>query len=493
MPEPATNCGTATLDAARCGWQAVGMIPEPSMSDPRLADLSRRLPELRLLTAPADLEHYGRDWTRRWDPAPLAIALPASTEEVQAIVRWANEQRVAIVPSGGRTGLSGGAVAANGELVLSLERMNRVLDFNAVDRTLTVQPGMILQRVQEAARQHGLVYPVDFAARGSCSIGGNIATNAGGIRVIRYGNTREWIAGLKVVTGNGELLELNRGLIKNSSGYDFRQLLIGSEGTLGIVVEATLKLTDPPPPSQVMLLALPDMDALMQVFALFRARLALQAFEFFTDHALRHVLAHGAQRAIDGDYPYYVVAEFDAADERQQEAALAAFEQGMTEGWIGDGVIAQSEAQAAALWRLREGITESLAPRRPYKNDVSVRVSAVPAFLHEMQALLAHEYPQADVVWFGHIGDGNLHINVLRPDGLAEDAFIAQCEHVTKLLAATLQRHGGSISAEHGIGLVKRAYLESTRSAAEIALMRGVRKVFDPNGVLNPGKLFATD
>ena len=463
------------------------------MSDDRLADLSRRLPELRLLTAAADLEHYGRDWTRRWTPAPLAIALPASVEEVQAIVRWANEQAVAIVPSGGRTGLSGGAVAAHGELVLSLERMQRVLGFDAVDRTLTVQAGMILQHVHDAARQHGLIYPVDFAARGSCSIGGNIATNAGGIRVIRYGNTREWIAGLKVVAGNGELLELNRGLVKNSSGYDFRQLLVGSEGTLGIVVEATLKLTDPPLPSQVMLLALPDMDALMQVFALFRARLVLQAFEFFTDHALRHVLAHGAQRAIDGDYPYYVVTEFDAADERQQEAALAAFELALEQGWVSDGVIAQSEAQAAALWRLREGITESLAPRRPYKNDISVRVGAVPAFLHDMQALLAREYPQAEVVWFGHIGDGNLHINVLRPDDLAEAAFIEQCEHVTHLLADTLQRHGGSISAEHGIGLVKRAYLDSTRSAAEIALMRGVRKVFDPRGILNRGKLFAGD
>jgi FAD/FMN-containing dehydrogenase len=463
------------------------------MSDDRLADLSRRLPELRLLTAPADLEHYGCDWTRRWTPAPLAIALPASVEEVQAIVRWANEQAVAIVPSGGRTGLSGGAVAANGELVLSQERMQRVLGFDAVDRTLTVQAGMILQHVHEAARQHGLIYPVDFAARGSCSIGGNIATNAGGIRVIRYGNTREWIAGLKVVAGNGELLELNRGLVKNSSGYDFRQLLVGSEGTLGIVVEATLKLTDPPPPSQVMLLALQDMDALMQVFALFRARLELQAFEFFTDHALRHVLAQGAQRAIEGDHPYYVVTEFDAADERQQEAALAAFEQALEQGWVSDGVIAQSETQAAALWRLREGITESLAPRRPYKNDISVRVGAVPAFLHEMQALLAREYPQAEVVWFGHIGDGNLHINVLRPDDLAEAAFIEQCEHVTHLLADTLQRHGGSISAEHGIGLVKRAYLDSTRSAAEIALMRGVRKVFDPRGILNPGKLFADD
>ena len=460
------------------------------MSDSPLAELVQRLPELRVLTEPGDLEHYGRDWTRRWTPAPLAIALPSSIDEVQAIVRWANKSNIALVPSGGRTGLSGGAVAANGELVLSLERMNRVLDFNAVDRTLTVQPGITLQAVHDVARGHGLLYPVDFAARGSCSIGGNIATNAGGIRVIRYGNTREWIASLKVVAGNGELLEFNRGLIKNSSGYDFRQLMIGSEGTLGIVVEATLRLTDPPLPSQVMLLALPDMDALMQVFALFRARLSLQAFEFFTDHALHHVLAHGAQRAIDGNYPYYVVTEFDAVDESTQEIALATFEQAVEKGWVSDGVLAQSEAQAAALWRLREGITESLAPHRPYKNDVSVKVSAVPAFLHEMQALLAHEYPHIEVVWFGHIGDGNLHINVLRPDDLDEAAFIAQCEHVTKLLAATLKHHGGSISAEHGIGLVKRAYLESTRDAAEILLMKGVRKVFDPHGILNPGKLF---
>ena len=290
------STGRGTIRLAGC----VNIL-ESSMSDARLAELTRCLPGLRLLTEPGELEYYGRDWTRRWTPSPLAIALPASIEEVQAIVRWANQQHVAIVPSGGRTGLSGGAVAANGELVLSLERMNRVLDFDAVDRTLTVQPGIILQAVHDAARAHGLIYPVDFAARGSCSIGGNIATNAGGIRVIRYGNTREWIAGVKVVTGNGELLELNRGLIKNSSGYDFRQLMIGSEGTLGIVVEATLRLADPPPPSQVMLLALPDMDALMQVFALFRARLTLQAFEFFTDHALHHVLAHGGQRAIDGD------------------------------------------------------------------------------------------------------------------------------------------------------------------------------------------------
>ncbi|AZR22692.1 FAD-binding oxidoreductase [Xanthomonas vasicola] len=460
------------------------------MTDPRILSLQQAVPALRLKTEPADLEHYGRDWTRRWTPNPLAIALPGSVDEVQAVMRWANAQGVAVVPSGGRTGLSGGAVAANGELVLSLERLNKPLDFNAVDRTLTVQAGMPLEAVHNAAREHGLVYPVDFAARGSCSIGGNIATNAGGIRVIRYGNTREWVAGLKVVTGGGELLELNNALVKNSSGYDFRHLLIGSEGTLGIVVEATLRLTDPPPPSNVMLLALPSFEVLMQVFAAFRAQLRLEAFEFFTDRALQHVLAHGAQAPFAEVHPYYVVTEFAAGDEVQEAAAMAAFETCMEQGWVSDGVISQSDAQAAQLWRLREGITEALARYTPYKNDVSVRISAMPAFLAETQALLSEAYPHFDVVWFGHIGDGNLHINVLKPDDTSQADFVAACDQVTKLLAQALQRFDGSISAEHGIGLVKKAYLWSTRSAEEIALMRGIKHVLDPHLLLNPGKLF---
>jgi FAD/FMN-containing dehydrogenase len=455
------------------------------MTDPRLADLARQCPGLKLATDAGDLEHYGRDWTRRWTPAPLAIAFPTTIDEVQAIVRWAVGHEVALVPSGGRTGLSGGAVAAAGELVVSFERMNRVLGFDPIDRTLTVEPGIALEAVHVAAREHGLVYPVDFAARGSCQIGGNVATNAGGIRVIRYGNTRQWIAGLKVVTGTGELLDLNRGLIKNASGYDLRHLMIGSEGTLGLVVEATLALTSPPPASQVMLLAVPAMDALMRVFGEARAKLTLGAFEFFTDRALHHVLAHGGQKPFAEDSPYYVVTEFDAAE----DAALALFETCVNEGWVSDGVIAASEAQAKTLWRLREGITESLAPHRPYKNDVSVRIGAVPAFMHEMQALLTREYPHFDVVWFGHIGDGNLHINVLKPAELDNVVFVAQCEHVTELLCDTLQRHGGSISAEHGIGLVKKPYLGSARSEAEIALMRGIKAVLDPAGVMNPGKL----
>jgi len=460
------------------------------MTDPRLSSLLQDCPGLRLTTEPADLEHYGRDWTRRWTPAPLAIALPGSVEEVQAILRWASTHQVAVVPSGGRTGLSGGAVAAHGELVLSLERMNKPLAFDPVDRTLTVQAGMALEAVHNAALEHGLIYPVDFAARGSCSIGGNIATNAGGIRVIRYGNTREWIAGLKVVTASGELLELNKGLIKNSSGYDFRQLLIASEGTLGVIVEATLRLTDPPPASNVMLLALPSFEVLMQVFAAFRERMQLQAFEFFTDRALEHVLAHGAQAPFEQVHPFYVVTEFAAGDEAQEAAAMAAFEACMEQGWVSDGVVSASDAQAAQLWRLREGITEAVARYKPYKNDVSVRISAMPAFMAETQALIGQAYPHFDVVWFGHIGDGNLHINVLKPDGTEDAEFLAQCEHVTKLLAQVLARFDGSISAEHGIGLVKKGYLDSTRSAPEIALMKAVKRAFDPQGLLNPGKLF---
>jgi len=459
------------------------------MNDPRLTELARQLPELKLSTEPGDLEHHGRDWTRRWTPAPLAIAFPGSVADVQGIVHWANAHGVAVVPSGGRTGLSGGAVAAHGELVVSLDRMNRVLGFDPIDRTLTVQAGMALEAVHNAAHERGLLYPVNFAARGSCQIGGNIATNAGGIRVIRHGNTRQWVAGLKVVTGTGELLDLNRGLVKNASGYDLRHLMIGSEGTLGIVVEATLSLTSLPPPSQVMLLAIPAMDALMKVFAEARHRLSLEAFEFFTDRALHHVLAHGAQRPFDEEHPFYVVTEFDAADEQAEAAALGFFEFCLEEGWVVDGVISSSDAQAASLWRLREGITESLAPHKPYKNDVSVRISAVPAFMAEMDALLSRSYPHFDVVWFGHIGDGNLHINVLKPADLENAAFVEQCEQVTSLLVDTLQRHGGSISAEHGIGLVKKPWLGSVRSDAEIALMRGIKAVWDPNGVMNPGKL----
>jgi len=497
VPDFLTSCCAATsacwTNAHKTGTLSLSPLPNCPMPDARLTALRTAAPDLRLLTDASDLEHYGRDWTRRWTPAPLAIALPSTVEEVQAVLRWASAQGIAVVPSGGRTGLSGGAVAAQGELVLSLSRMHKLLDFNAIDRTLTVQAGMVLEAVHTAAREHGLLYPVDFAARGSCTIGGTIATNAGGIRVIRYGNTREWIAGLKVVTASGEVLELNRALVKNSSGYDLRHLMIGSEGTLGVVVEATLKLTEPAPPTRVMLLALPSFAALMQVFSLFRERMALEAFEFFTECALPHVLAHGAPYPFDARHPYYVVAEFADQDASAEAVVTDAFAEGMEHGWILDGVISQSQAQAAQLWQLRENITESIARHTPYKNDISVRISDLPTFLRDTQALLDAQYPQFEVIWFGHIGDGNLHINILKPEAMAQAEFVRDCERVTRLLADVLHHFGGSISAEHGIGLVKKPYLSSTRSEAEIALMRGVRRALDPAGILNPGKVFDFD
>ena len=297
--------------------------------------------------------------------------------------------------------------------------------------------------------------------------------------------TRDWVAGLKVVTGTGELLDLNRGLVKNATGYDLRHLFIGSEGTLGIVVEVTLRLTDPPPEQQVMVLALPRMDALMRVFASLRSSLRLSAFEFFTDRAMTHVLVHGAQRPFGAEAPFYALAEFDA----DEPAALAAFELLSEAGLVLDGVIAQSIAQASSLWRLRESITESIARYSPYKNDISVRVSRVPEFLADMDKLFAREYPHFEVVWFGHIGDGNLHISILKPDGMDVGAFNAECGRVTTLLCEVLKAHEGSISAEHGIGLLKRPYLASSRSESEIALMRGIKQVFDPLGIMNPGKL----
>lgn len=456
------------------------------MRDGLPTELESVLTARQVSTAPSDLQHYGRDWTRQVAPAPSAVVFPESIADVQAIVRWANASGVSLVPSGGRTGLSGGAMAARGEVVVAMERMNRVLAFDPLDRTLRVEAGVVTEAVQATARGYALYYPVDFGSRGSSQIGGNVATNAGGIKVLRYGMTRDWVTGLKVVTGTGEVLDLNRGLAKNATGYDFRHLFIGSEGTLGFVVEATLQLTAPPPEQQVMVLALPDMSALMSVFASLRGSLSLSAFEFFDDRALEHVVGHGAKRPFAGAAACYVLAEFDS----DQEGALAAFEAGVKAGWILDGVISQSHAQSADLWRLREGITESLSPFTPYKNDISVRVSRVPGFLEDARRLLAREYPSFEVVWFGHIGDGNLHISILKPKDLGQQAFSAECGRVTELLCQLLTVHGGSISAEHGIGLLKKPYLSQARSAAEISLMRAMKQVFDPAGILNPGKLF---
>jgi len=441
-------------------------------------------------TDPDSLAIYGRDWTRLYPPKPSAVVLPGHRDQVIALVRYANAQRLALVPSGGRTGLSGGAVAHRGELIVSFERMNRIINFDPVERSITCEPGVITENLQTFAHEHGLFYPVDFAARGSSQIGGNIATNAGGIKVLRYGMTRDWVAGLKVVTGTGDLLDVNRGLVKNATGYDLRHLFVGSEGTLGLIVEAALKLTQPARALHVMVLGVSSLTNLMRIFHTCRQALPLTAFEFFSDEALRYVQKKGLRRPFETQTSFYVLAEFESAADTELETALALFEQCAEAGWLDDGVIAQSQTQATELWALRENISESIAPYFPYKNDIAVRISAVPDFLMEMKALLEQEYPDFKVIWFGHIGDGNLHINILKPADLELDNFVARCQQVNELLFATVQKYGGSISAEHGVGLTKKSYLHYSRDSVELAYLKAIKRVFDPNNIMNPGKIF---
>jgi FAD/FMN-containing dehydrogenase len=451
--------------------------------------LNELLSPKRVRTDAEALAVWGRDWTRSFTVAPRAIVFPETTDEVVALVRAANTKRWSLVPSGGRTGLSGGAVASNGEIVVSLDRMNRILDFNEADRIVRCQAGVVTETLQAFASEKGLYYPVDFASSGSSHIGGNIATNAGGIRVIRHGLTRDWVAGLKVVTGTGAVLDLNHGLVKNATGYDLRHLFIGSEGTLGFVVEAQMRLAQMPAQQMVMVLGVERFPDILKVLARFQSALTLSAFEFFSELALQKVTAHRAlRRPLDRPAAFYALIEFDVDS---LDVALQAFEACVEDGWVGDGVVSQSEAQAAELWQLREGISESIAPFTPYKNDVSVRISAMPEFLTQVDRIVADAYPDFEVCWYGHIGDGNLHLNILKPAALAIDDFFARCHHISPRLFEVVAAHDGSISAEHGVGLLKRDFLQYSRSPEEIAAMRALKAVFDPNGVMNPGKLLA--
>lgn len=445
----------------------------------------------RVKTDADSLQVYGKDWTKVYEPKPAAIVFPGNTAEVQALVKLANQHQLALVPSGGRTGLSGGAVASNGEVVVAFDRMNRILDFNPVDRQLVCEPGVVTEQLQLFAEEKGLFYPVDFASSGSSQIGGNVATNAGGIKVIRYGLTRDWVMGMKVVTGSGELLELNHGLVKNATGYDLRHLFIGSEGTLGFIVELTMRLATAPFDPTVLVLAVDDMESAMHVLQAFQSSLNISAFEFFSEKALRHVMAEkGLQRPFQTIGNFYALIEFENTNESVMDAAMAAFENCVEQGWALDGTMSQNITQAKTLWRLREDISETISKFTPYKNDISVQVSRVPAFLKEVDSIVNSKYPDFEIIWFGHIGDGNVHLNILKPDTLPKEQFFRQCGEVSYGIFDAVKRYHGSVSAEHGVGLLKKPYLQYSRSDAEINFMRSIKRVFDPNNIMNPGKIF---
>ena len=437
------------------------------------------------------LQVWGKDWTNGYPVDPSAIVFPETIEQIQELVAYSISAGLKLVPSGGRTGLSGGAVASNSEVVVSFDRMNKILDYSAKDRIVTCEPGLVTANLQAFAEEQGLYYPVDFASSGSSQIGGNVATNAGGIKVIRYGLTRDWVAGMKVVTGTGALLDCNAGLVKNATGYDFRHLMVGSEGTLGLMCELDMRLAPKPEPQLVMVVGVPKVVDLLNILHTFTDQITLSAFEFFSDLALTKVQAHRDLPAPLADsVAYYALLEFD-----QSSLALAeqAFARCMDAGWLVDGVISQSEAQAKSLWQLREGISESLASYTPYKNDLSVRISEVPEFLADVDSYVSESYPEFEVCWYGHIGDGNLHLNILRPQDMPVEEFFSHGHSMSPKIFEIVAARRGSISAEHGVGLLKRDFLGYTRSEDEIKLMQGLKALFDPHQILNPNKLLTTN
>lgn len=445
----------------------------------------------QIKTDPDSLQYWGKDHTKHFNPNPSLVLFPTSTEQVQSIVKSANQFGLVIVPSGGRTGLSAGAVAANGEIVISMDKMNKILKFYPADRMVHLQAGVVTKQLQDYAEEQNLYYPVDFASSGSSQIGGNISTNAGGIKVIRYGMTRNWVLGLTVVTGKGDVLHLNKGMVKNATGYALQQLFIGGEGTLGIITEAEIKLTRQPQNLQVLVLGVTDFEAVMPILHAFQDSIDLTAFEFFDEIAIQKVLSHGhTQRPFESVCPFYVLLEFEAPYEPIIDKAMGIFEHCMNQGWIVDGVMSQSLEQAHHLWRLREDISESIAPLTPYKNDISVLITHIPAFIHEIEQIVNAHYPDFEICWFGHIGDGNLHLNILKPEHLSRDDFFNKCQIVNQYIFETVKKYNGSISAEHGVGMTKKPYLDYTRTANEIAYMRSLKAVFDPNYTINKGKIF---
>ena len=428
---------------------------------------------------------WGQDWTRFHEPAPSAVLFARDLSQLSQVIKYCHDHQIAVVPSGGRTGLAGGAVACEGEVVVSFDRMVQISNFDSISKTVDVEAGVVTANLQQFAVDQGLMYPVDFASSGSSQVGGNIATNAGGIKVLRYGLTRAWVQGLTAVTGTGEVLELNRGLVKNATGYDFRHLFIGSEGTLGLITSATMQLAEAAPDLDVMVLAVPRMQDTISVLSAFQEKVKLTAFEFFSDIALKHVCKHRSlAKPVQTSSAYYVLLECETSEQIHE-----AFEDCVAKGWVIDGVLGASEAQRAQLWQYREGISESITPFTPYKNDLSVRVSDVPQFLAAAEACVGERYPGFEIVWFGHIGDGNLHLNILKPASLAVAEFKAQCEQVSEEVLGIVADFDGSVSAEHGVGLLKREQLHYSRSREELALMQGLKKVFDPAGIMNPGKL----
>ena len=465
------------------------------------APLIRTLADLlgadQVLTSAADMSAYLADWRGRYRGAATCVVRPASTAAVAAVVRACAEAAMPIVPQGGNTGLCGAATPAGDghAVVVSLTRLNRVRQIDTANNTMTVEAGCVLATLQAAAAQAGRLFPLSLAAEGSCQIGGNLSTNAGGVQVLRYGNARDLTLGLEVVLASGEIWDGLRGLRKDNTGYDLKHLFIGAEGTLGIITAAVLKLFPLPRANATAWLAIASPAAAVRLLADLQARFAstLTACELVSDVALGLVRQHipGPHPALSAS-PWHLLIELSAGGEEGElrEALGSLLAEALASGTISDAVLAQSGEQARRLWAMRENIGEAQRiDGLSIKHDVSVPISRIPEFVERADQALTEAFPGLRIVAFGHIGDGNLHYNQSQAAAGLNAAFLAAQPTVNRIVHDLVDELGGSISAEHGIGQLKRDELLRYKSPVEIEMMRAIKRVLDPQGLMNPGKV----
>jgi len=446
---------------------------------------------------PGECEPYLVEARRLWRGATRLVVRPAATAEVAAVVRICAEARLPIVPQGGNTGLVGGGVPPEDgqNIILALSRMNRIRAIDPVNFTMTIEAGCILAHLQQAAAEADRLFPLSLGAEGSCQIGGNLSTNAGGIAVLRYGNTRELTLGLEVVLPDGRVWDGLRGLRKDNTGYDLKQLFIGGEGTLGIITAASVKLFPKPREVETALLGLTRVEEVMDLFARARAATAdqLTAFELIPRAALDLALIYipGTADPLTAPHPWYVLLEMSSSQTDSGIRALLErlLEGALTDDLIADGVIAESGAQAKDLWHIREAIVEAQDYSGSIKHDVSVPISRVAEFVVRATAAVTERLPGIRPMAFGHVGDGNIHFNLTQPDGAETSAYLARWQEFNDLVHGIVRELNGSISAEHGVGRLKRDEITHYKSRVEIKLMHTIKRALDPDNIMNPGKV----
>ncbi len=453
-----------------------------------------------LISNAEDMQSYLSDWRNAYRGQAALVVRPATTAQVAEVVRLCHEAGIALVPQGGNTGLCGGSIPDDSgtQVVLSLTRMNTIRAIDPANETITVEAGVILQHLQEAAAEAGRLFPLSLGAEGSCTVGGNLATNAGGTAVLRYGNMRDLTLGLEVVLPDGRIWDGLKGLRKDNTGYDLKHMFIGSEGTLGIITAAVLKLFPAVRSLTTAWVALPSPQAAVDLIGRMRALCGdrLTGFELMSRQSVDFVLKHvaGCSDLFGQIHPWYVLIELsdtlvDAPLAEMLETGLGeAFEHGEAL----DAVVASNQAQVAGLWALREGISEAQNHEGPsLKHDISVPVSSIPAFIEATDRKLLAAFPGVRIVSYGHVGDGNLHYNISKPLGAEDAPFKAQSEAIMHVIYEATMAFAGSISAEHGLGQAKREAAQLYKAPLELELMRTLKQALDPSGIMNPGKMLS--